>query len=60
MIGSVEGALRDVDILLCTSAMDAPSRIDDAAEVERTSRRNSVEGPQRRRFNGESYNREHR
>jgi aspartyl-tRNA(Asn)/glutamyl-tRNA(Gln) amidotransferase subunit A len=36
MIGIVEDALRDVDILLCASAMDPPSRIDDAAEVERT------------------------
>jgi aspartyl-tRNA(Asn)/glutamyl-tRNA(Gln) amidotransferase subunit A len=36
MIGAVEDALHDVDILLCASAMDPPSRIDDAAEVERT------------------------
>jgi aspartyl-tRNA(Asn)/glutamyl-tRNA(Gln) amidotransferase subunit A len=36
MIGSVEEALRGVDILLCASAMDPPSRIDNAAEVERT------------------------
>jgi aspartyl-tRNA(Asn)/glutamyl-tRNA(Gln) amidotransferase subunit A len=36
MIGAVEGALRDVDILLCATAMDPPSRIDDPAEVERT------------------------
>jgi aspartyl-tRNA(Asn)/glutamyl-tRNA(Gln) amidotransferase subunit A len=36
MIGAVEGALRNVDILLCASAMDPPSRIDDSAEVERT------------------------
>jgi len=36
MIGAVEAALREVDILLCASAMDPPSRIDDPAEVERT------------------------
>jgi aspartyl-tRNA(Asn)/glutamyl-tRNA(Gln) amidotransferase subunit A len=36
MIAAVEGALRDVDLLLCASAMDPPSRIDDAAETERT------------------------
>ena len=36
MIAAVEAALRDVDVLLCASAMDPPSRIDDAAETERT------------------------
>src|SRR5258707_2637557 len=36
MIAAVEGALREVDLLLCASAMDPPSRIDDAAETERT------------------------
>jgi aspartyl-tRNA(Asn)/glutamyl-tRNA(Gln) amidotransferase subunit A len=36
MIAAVEGALRDFDILLCASAMDPPSRIDDPEEVERT------------------------
>jgi aspartyl-tRNA(Asn)/glutamyl-tRNA(Gln) amidotransferase subunit A len=36
MIGSVEDALRDVDILLCASAMDPPCRIDNPEEVERT------------------------
>src|SRR5204863_520240 len=36
MIAAVEDALREVDVLLCASAMDPPSRIDDAAETERT------------------------
>jgi aspartyl-tRNA(Asn)/glutamyl-tRNA(Gln) amidotransferase subunit A len=36
MIASVEEALREVDVLLCASAMDPPCRIDDTAEVERT------------------------
>jgi aspartyl-tRNA(Asn)/glutamyl-tRNA(Gln) amidotransferase subunit A len=36
MIAAVESALREVDLLLCASAMDPPSRIDDAAETERT------------------------
>ena len=36
MIATVEDALRDVDVLLCASAMDPPSRIEDAAETERT------------------------
>jgi aspartyl-tRNA(Asn)/glutamyl-tRNA(Gln) amidotransferase subunit A len=36
MIASVEEALREVDVLLCASAMDPPCRIDDPAEVERT------------------------
>ena len=36
MIASVEDALRDVDVLVCASAMDPPSRIDDAAETDRT------------------------
>ena len=30
MIAAVEDALRDVDVLLCASAMDPPSRIDNA------------------------------
>ncbi len=36
MIATVEDSLRDVDVLLCASAMDPPSRIEDAAETERT------------------------
>jgi aspartyl-tRNA(Asn)/glutamyl-tRNA(Gln) amidotransferase subunit A len=36
MIGAVEASLREVDILLCASAMDPPSRIDDPDEIERT------------------------
>ncbi len=36
MIAAVEVALRDVDVLLCASSMDPPSRIEDAAETERT------------------------
>ena len=36
MIAAVEDSLRDVDVLLCASAMDPPSRIEDAAETERT------------------------
>ncbi len=36
MIAAVEDAFRDVDVLLCASAMDAPSRIEDAAETART------------------------
>jgi len=36
MIASVEAALREVDVLLCASAMDPPSRIDDPVETERT------------------------
>jgi len=36
MIGAVEAALRDVDLLLCASAMDPPCRIDDPEAVERT------------------------
>jgi aspartyl-tRNA(Asn)/glutamyl-tRNA(Gln) amidotransferase subunit A len=36
MIAAVEAALREVDVLLCASAMDPPSRIDDAAETERS------------------------
>ena len=36
MIAAVEGALHDVDLLLCASAMDPPSRLDDPAETERT------------------------
>jgi aspartyl-tRNA(Asn)/glutamyl-tRNA(Gln) amidotransferase subunit A len=36
MIATVEDVLRDFDVLLCASAMDPPSRIEDAAETERT------------------------
>jgi aspartyl-tRNA(Asn)/glutamyl-tRNA(Gln) amidotransferase subunit A len=36
MIAAVEDALRDVDVLICASAMDPPSRIDKSEEVERT------------------------
>jgi aspartyl-tRNA(Asn)/glutamyl-tRNA(Gln) amidotransferase subunit A len=36
MIAAVENAFREVDILLCASAMDPASRIDDTAETERT------------------------
>jgi len=36
MIAAVEDALREVDVLLCASAMDPPSRIEDAVETERT------------------------
>lgn len=36
MIAAVEDALRDVDVLLCASSMDPPSRIEDAAETART------------------------
>jgi len=36
MIGEVEAALRNVDILLCASSMDPPCRIDDAEAIERT------------------------
>jgi aspartyl-tRNA(Asn)/glutamyl-tRNA(Gln) amidotransferase subunit A len=36
MIGEVEAVLREVDILLCASAMDPPCRIDAPEEVERT------------------------
>jgi aspartyl-tRNA(Asn)/glutamyl-tRNA(Gln) amidotransferase subunit A len=36
MIAAVENALLEVDVLLCASAMDPPSRIEDAAETERT------------------------
>jgi aspartyl-tRNA(Asn)/glutamyl-tRNA(Gln) amidotransferase subunit A len=36
MIGAVEAVLREVDVLVCASAMDPPSRIEDAAETERT------------------------
>jgi aspartyl-tRNA(Asn)/glutamyl-tRNA(Gln) amidotransferase subunit A len=35
MIAAVEESLRNVDVLLCASAMDPPSRIEDAAETER-------------------------
>ncbi|HEV2335861.1 MAG TPA: amidase [Stellaceae bacterium] len=36
MIAAVEAALREVDVLLSASAMDPPSRIEDAEETERT------------------------
>lgn len=36
MIAAVEDTLRTVDVLLCASAMDPPSRIADAAATERT------------------------
>ena len=36
MIAAVEKALQDVDVLLCASAMDPPSRIEDTVETERT------------------------
>jgi aspartyl-tRNA(Asn)/glutamyl-tRNA(Gln) amidotransferase subunit A len=36
MIAAVEDAFRDVDILLCASAMDPASRMDDVAETLRT------------------------
>jgi len=36
MIAGVEAALREVDVLLCASAMDPPCRIDKPADVERT------------------------
>jgi aspartyl-tRNA(Asn)/glutamyl-tRNA(Gln) amidotransferase subunit A len=36
MIADVEAALREVDILLCASAMDPPCRIEDPDAVERT------------------------
>jgi len=36
MIAAVEEAFREVDVLFCASAMDPASRIDDAAETERT------------------------
>ena len=36
MIAAVEEVFRDVDVLLCASAMDPSSRIDDAAETART------------------------
>jgi len=36
MIADVEAALREVDILLCASAMDPPCSIDDPEAIERT------------------------
>ena len=36
MIAAVEQSLREFDVLLCASAMDPPSKIEDAAETERT------------------------
>jgi aspartyl-tRNA(Asn)/glutamyl-tRNA(Gln) amidotransferase subunit A len=39
MIAAVEDPLREVDVFLGPSSMDPPSRIEDAAETERTYRR---------------------
>ncbi|MBV9118996.1 MAG: amidase, partial [Acetobacteraceae bacterium] len=36
MIAAVEEVLREVDVLLCASSMDPPTRIEDAAETSRT------------------------
>ncbi len=36
MIAAVNDALAEVDVLLCASSMDPPSRIEDAAETART------------------------
>jgi aspartyl-tRNA(Asn)/glutamyl-tRNA(Gln) amidotransferase subunit A len=36
VIAAVEDTLRDVDVLLCASSMDPPSKIEDAAETGRT------------------------
>ena len=36
MIGEVEAALGEVDVLLCASSMDPPCRIDAPEEIERT------------------------
>jgi aspartyl-tRNA(Asn)/glutamyl-tRNA(Gln) amidotransferase subunit A len=36
MIAAVEEALRDADVLLCASSMDAACRIDNPADIERT------------------------
>src|SRR6266702_7237679 len=36
MIAGVEAALREVDVLLCASAMDPPCRIDRPVDIERT------------------------
>jgi len=36
MIAAVDAALAEVDVLLCASAMDPPSRIEDREETERT------------------------
>jgi aspartyl-tRNA(Asn)/glutamyl-tRNA(Gln) amidotransferase subunit A len=36
MIAAVEAALREVDVLLCASAMDPPSRLDNPVATERT------------------------
>ncbi len=36
MIAAVEDVLRDVDVLMCASSMDPPSRIEDDAETQRT------------------------
>jgi aspartyl-tRNA(Asn)/glutamyl-tRNA(Gln) amidotransferase subunit A len=36
MIAAVESVLREVDILLCASAMDPPCSIDDPEAIERT------------------------
>ena len=36
MMAHVDAALEEVDVLLCASSMDPPSRIEDAAETART------------------------
>jgi aspartyl-tRNA(Asn)/glutamyl-tRNA(Gln) amidotransferase subunit A len=36
MIAAVDAALEEVDVLLCASSMDPPSRIEDAEETART------------------------
>ncbi|MBW8271012.1 amidase [Caldovatus aquaticus] len=36
LVAAVEAAFREVDLLLCASSMDPPSRLDDPAETERT------------------------
>ena len=36
MMALVDAALAEVDVLLCASSMDPPSRIEDAAETART------------------------
>ena len=36
LVSAVEEAMREVDVLLCASSMDPASRIDDAAETQRT------------------------
>jgi aspartyl-tRNA(Asn)/glutamyl-tRNA(Gln) amidotransferase subunit A len=36
LIATIDDTLRQADMLLCAGSMDLPSRIDDAAETERT------------------------